>query len=77
MIQCSRSVDQNRASSQKQAQVKKQMQLLHMLLPEDGEMDLGDNLSRYRHKKWAKRVVVKRPRLGRIFWQIKKRLISG
>ena len=36
--------DQNQQAVKKQAQVKKQMQLLHMLLPEDGEMDLGDNL---------------------------------
>ena len=46
---------------EKTAQVKKQMQLLHMLLPEDGEMDLGDELLLHA-KKVAKRVVVKRPR---------------
>lgn len=50
-------------SAKKQAQVKKQMQLLHRLLPEDGEMDLGDQLLPLaRHI--AKRVVVKRPRLA-------------
>ncbi len=36
--------DQNQQAIKKQAQVKKQMQLLHLLLPEDGEMDLGDHL---------------------------------
>ncbi|MCU0188858.1 class I SAM-dependent methyltransferase, partial [Citrobacter freundii] len=36
--------DQNHQAVKKQAQVKKQMQLLHLLLPEYGEMDLGDNL---------------------------------
>ena len=43
--------------------VKKQMQLLHMLLPEDGEMDLGDYLL-VLAQKISKRVVVKRPRLA-------------
>lgn len=43
--------------------VKKQMQLLHMLLPEDGEMDLGDHLL-VLARQIAKRVVVKRPRLA-------------
>ena len=55
--------DQNQNAVKKQAQVKKQMQLLHMLLPEDGEMDLGDNLLNLA-KQMAKRVVVKRPRLA-------------
>lgn len=55
--------DQNQNAIKKQAQVKKQMQLLHLLLPEDGEMDLGDNLL-VLAKKMAKRVVVKRPRLA-------------
>ncbi|NHC04702.1 class I SAM-dependent methyltransferase [Acinetobacter sp. 187] len=55
--------DQNQNAIKKQAQVKKQMQLLHMLLPEDGEMDLGDNLLNLA-KQMAKRVVVKRPRLA-------------
>ncbi|MEQ1345454.1 class I SAM-dependent methyltransferase [Acinetobacter seifertii] len=53
--------DQNQQAIKKQAQVKKQMQLLHLLLPEDGEMDLGDNLLELA-KKVAKRVIVKRPR---------------
>lgn len=53
--------DQNQNAIKKQAQVKKQMQLLHMLLPEDGEMDLGDHLLALA-KCIAKRVVVKRPR---------------
>ncbi|WP_218948634.1 MULTISPECIES: class I SAM-dependent methyltransferase [Acinetobacter] len=55
--------DQNQQAVKKQAQVKKQMQLLHLLLPEDGEMDLGDNLLDLAQK-IAKRVVVKRPRLA-------------
>ena len=53
--------DQNQQAIKKQAQVKKQMQLLHMLLPEDGEMDLGDQLLDLA-KQVAKRVVVKRPK---------------
>ena len=53
--------DQNHQAAKKQAQVKKQMQLLHLLLPEDGEMDLGDNLLELA-KHIAKRVIVKRPR---------------
>ena len=53
--------DQNQQAVKKQAQVKKQMQLLHMLLPEDGEMDLGDQLL-HLAQKIAKRVIVKRPR---------------
>ncbi|AWL28174.1 rRNA methyltransferase [Acinetobacter defluvii] len=55
--------DQNQNALKKQAQVKKQMQLLHMLLPEDGEMDLGDHLL-VLAQTIAKRVVVKRPRLA-------------
>ena len=55
--------DQNLQAVKKQAQVKKQMQLLHMLLPEDGEMDLGDYLL-VLARKISKRVVVKRPRLA-------------
>ncbi len=55
--------DQNQQAPKKQAQVKKQMQLLHLLLPEDGEMDLGDNLLDL-SRPIAKRVVVKRPRLA-------------
>ena len=53
--------DQNQQAEKKQAQVKKQMQLLHLLLPEDGEMDLGDELLDLA-KTIAKRVIVKRPR---------------
>ncbi|ENX34372.1 UPF0341 protein [Acinetobacter colistiniresistens] len=53
--------DQNQQAVKKQAQVKKQMQLLHMLLPEDGEMDLGDQLL-HLATQIAKRVIVKRPR---------------
>ena len=53
--------DQNQQAVKKQAQVKKQMQLLHLLLPEDGEMDLGDQLLGLAQQV-AKRVVVKRPR---------------
>ncbi|OTG62917.1 class I SAM-dependent methyltransferase [Acinetobacter silvestris] len=55
--------DQNQQAIKKQAQVKKQMQLLHLLLPEDGEMDLGDNLLELAIQ-IAKRVIVKRPRLA-------------
>ncbi len=55
--------DQHQQAVKKQAQVKKQMQLLHMLLPEDGEMDLGDHLLPLAQQ-IAKRVVVKRPRLA-------------
>ncbi len=53
--------DQNQQTIKKQAQVKKQMQLLHMLLPEQGEMDLGDHLLDLA-KAVAKKVIVKRPR---------------
>lgn len=53
--------DQNQQAIKKQAQVKKQMQLLHMLLPEQGEMDLGDHLLDLA-KLVAKKVIVKRPR---------------
>lgn len=55
--------DQNQQAIKKQAAVKKQMQLLHLLLPEDGEMDLGDNLLALAQQ-IAKRVIVKRPRLA-------------
>nr|WP_171263415.1 class I SAM-dependent methyltransferase [Acinetobacter sp. ANC 4648] len=55
--------DQNQQAIKKQAQVKKQMQLLHLLLPEDGEMDLGDDLLELAIQ-LAKRVIVKRPRLA-------------
>jgi 16S rRNA (guanine1516-N2)-methyltransferase len=55
--------DQHQQAIKKQAQVKKQMQLLHLLLPEDGEMDLGDHLL-ILAQKIAKRVIVKRPRLA-------------
>ena len=55
--------DQHQQAIKKQAQVKKQMQLLHLLLPEDGTMDLGDGLLMLA-RKLAKRVVVKRPRLA-------------
>ena len=55
--------DQNQQAPKKQAAVKKQMQLLHLLLPEDGEMDLGDNLLGLATQ-MARRVVVKRPRLA-------------
>lgn len=55
--------DQNQNAEKKQAQVKKQMQLLHLILPEHGEMDLGDNLLALAQN-IAQRVVVKRPRLA-------------
>lgn len=55
--------DQHQQAQKKQAQVKKQMQLLHLLLPEHGEMDLGDHLLGLAQQV-AKRVVVKRPRLA-------------
>ena len=51
----------NQNSQKKQAQVKKQMQLLHLLLPENGHMDLGDALLPLAQQH-AKRVIVKRPR---------------
>ncbi|MDH2020600.1 class I SAM-dependent methyltransferase [Acinetobacter ursingii] len=53
--------DQHQQAIKKQAQVKKQMQLLHLLLPEQGEMDLGDALLPLAQQV-AKRVIVKRPR---------------
>ncbi|RSO57756.1 methyltransferase [Acinetobacter lactucae] len=53
--------DQHQQAIKKQAQVKKQMQLLHLLVPEDGEMDLGEKLL-VLAQRVAKRVVVKRPR---------------
>lgn len=55
----SRHASQN--AEKKQAQVKKQMQLLHMLLPEDGIMDLGDGLLPLARAK-VRRVIVKRPK---------------
>ncbi len=61
--ECSHSVINISRQPKKQAQVKKQMQLLHMLLPEDGEMDLGDNLLELAQQ-IGKRVVVKRPRFA-------------
>lgn len=53
--------DANQKQEKKQAQVKKQMQLLHMLLPDDGVMDLGENLLNLAMEK-AERVIVKRPK---------------
>lgn len=53
--------DQHSAAPKKQAQVKKQMQLLHALLPSNGEMDLGDALLPLAQR-IAKRVIVKRPK---------------
>ncbi len=68
--------DQNQQAVKKQAQVKKQMQLLHMLLPEDGEMDLGDNLIGIWHKKlqsaWWLSV-----RVWLFFWRIEAPNING
>ncbi len=55
--------NQNQQTEKKQAQVKKQMQLLHLLLPEQGEMDLGDQLLPLAQQ-IAARVIVKRPRLA-------------
>ncbi len=53
--------DANQKAEKKQAQVKKQMQLLHLLLPIDGVMDLGEELLITAQQKVA-RVIVKRPR---------------
>lgn len=53
--------DANQKQEKKQAQVKKQMQLLHTLLPVDGVMDLGENLLRQARLK-SSRVIVKRPK---------------
>lgn len=53
--------DANQKQEKKQAQVKKQMQLLHLLLPDDGVMDLGERLLNLGRKK-ADRVIVKRPK---------------
>ncbi|MFU8925500.1 class I SAM-dependent methyltransferase [Acinetobacter puyangensis] len=53
--------DANQKQEKKQAQVKKQMQLLHMLLPVDGVMDLGENLLSQARLK-SSRVIVKRPK---------------
>ena len=53
----------------------KQMQLLHMLLPEDGEMDLGDNLLELAQKlagvSWSS------VRVWRYFWPEKNLIING
>lgn len=62
--------DQNQQTIKKQAQVKKQMQLLHLLLPEQGEMDLGDRLLD-ESLKISRRVVVKRPRHSVFLSQLK------
>lgn len=51
----------HQSAEKKQAQVKKQMQLLHLLLPEQGIMDLGDGLLPLAQDK-ATRVIVKRPK---------------
>lgn len=48
-------------ADKKQAQVKKEMQILHQLLMDNGIIDLGENLLPLA-KKIARRVVVKRPR---------------
>lgn len=53
--------DANQKVDKKQAKVKKQMQLLHVLLPKDGIMDLGECLLRLAQQQ-SKRVIVKRPR---------------
>ncbi|AOA57341.1 class I SAM-dependent methyltransferase [Acinetobacter larvae] len=53
--------DQNQQAAKKQAQVKKQMQLLHLLLQGEEGMDLGDALLPAAQQ-IATRVVVKRPR---------------
>lgn len=55
--------DANQKQEKKQAQVKKQMQLLHLLLPDDGVMDLGEKLLHLATVK-AERVIVKRPKLA-------------
>ncbi len=47
--------------AKKQAQVKKEMQILHQLLPDNGTMDLGENLLPLA-RQIGIRVVVKRPR---------------
>lgn len=53
--------DANQRQEKKHAQVKKQMQLLHLLLPDDGVMDLGEVLLGLARQK-ADRVIVKRPK---------------
>ena len=53
--------DANQKQEKKQAQVKKQMQLLHLLLPDDGVMDLGEQLLELAKPK-VERVIVKRPK---------------
>lgn len=47
----------------KQPQVKKEMQILHLLLPQHGVMDLGENLLPLAQQ-IAPRVIVKRPKLA-------------
>ena len=47
--------------AKKQAQVKKEMQILHQLLPDNGTMDLGEYLLPFA-RQLAARVIVKRPR---------------
>lgn len=47
--------------ARKQAQVKKEMQILHELLPDNGTMDLGEYLLPVA-RQLASRVIVKRPR---------------
>ncbi|TDH98391.1 methyltransferase, partial [Acinetobacter baumannii] len=53
-------LDQKQQVFKKQVQDKKQMQLLHLLLPEDGERDLGEHLQELA-KKVSKRVFVNGP----------------
>lgn len=53
--------DANQKKIKKQAAVKKQMQLLHRLLDDNGNIDLGDQLLLLAQQK-ASRVIVKRPR---------------
>ena len=67
--------DQHQQAQKKQAQVKKQMQLLHLLLPEDGEMDLGDHLLGLAQQ-IAKRCG-EASLLGRHFWRGRKPHING
>lgn len=50
-------------ADKKQPQVKKEMQILHLLLPQSGIMDLGENLLPLAQAV-APRVIVKRPKLA-------------
>lgn len=50
-------------ADKKQPQVKKEMQILHLLLPQQGVMDLGENLLPLAQS-IAARVIVKRPKLA-------------